>query len=59
MCISYHEVWPTRTCLMVQSSDYICMRCKCDKGTPRLFSKENNMQPGNVPELMLDRTHTN
>ena len=50
---SVHEVWPTRTnTAMMDSCDYMCTCCKRDKGSPKLFSKENKVHPGDVPDCL-------
>ncbi len=33
-----------------------CTRCKRDKYQPKLYSRENNMDPGNVPDQLQDLT---
>ena len=37
---------------MVDFSEYMCTRRKRDKGSPKLFSRENKMHPGDVPECL-------
>ena len=46
MCL-ITETWPTRSCL--NSDSYTCCRCKRDKRSPKLFSTENDKDPGPVP----------
>ena len=41
------ESWPIAS--KIKSSEYICTRCKRDKGSPKKFSSENDMIPGPVP----------
>ena len=41
---------------MVDFSQYMCTHCKRDKGSPKLFSKENKMHPGDVPECLKGLT---
>ena len=45
-CKVCKETWPTRSCL--NSDSYTCYRCKRDKGSPKLLSAENDMDPGPV-----------
>ena len=64
-CNICHETWPTR----VNSSEfvYICIRCKRDKHEVKLFSADNDMNPGEVPpslegltqveEMLIARAH--
>ena len=44
-----HEVWPTRACLNTDPAKFICTRCKLDKHSTKLFSKQNVMLPGEMP----------
>lgn len=37
-------------------TDSMCRRCKTDKSTPKLFSKDNNSDPGNQPEELKNLT---
>ena len=46
-CNVCKEIWPTRSCL--NSDSYTCYLCKRDKRSPKLFSTENDMNPGPVP----------
>ena len=46
-CITCKETWPTKQTLPVPN--FQCLRCKRDKGNPKLFSQENDMDPGAVP----------
>jgi len=55
-CIVCHETWPTRTSLQVPQHAYICIRCKHDKDSPKLFSQENDMHPGKVPVVLQGLT---
>ena len=55
-CTICYEVWPTRVCTTVDSCEYMCTGCKRDKGSPKLFSKENKMHPGDVPECLKGLT---
>ena len=45
-CKVCKETWPTRSCL--NSDSYTCYQCKRDKGSPKLLSAENDMDPGPV-----------
>ncbi|XP_066914869.1 uncharacterized protein [Clytia hemisphaerica] len=52
-CQTCFESWPIKITSKVNSvNDYICTRCKRDKGTPKKFSSENNMKPSPVPEAL-------
>ena len=53
-CIICNEQWPTRTCLNMDP--YVCNRCQRDKHNPKLFSPENDMDPGSVPPCLKDMT---
>ena len=53
-CTTCNEQWPTRTHLNVDT--YICMRCQRDKHNPKLFSADNDMDPGNVPPCLQNMT---
>ena len=46
-CSVCNEQWPVRTRL--NTDPYICIQCQCDKHSPKLFSAENDMDPGYVP----------
>lgn len=52
LCMVCHEVWPTRTCLDVDQSTFVCTRCKRDKGETKRYSNENDMWPGEVPACL-------
>ena len=45
LCSICHELWPTR----ISQQPYICTRCKRDKSDPKIYSAENDMNPGSVP----------
>ena len=47
LCSICNELWPT----VVSGTEhpYICTRCKKDKNDTKLFSTENDMDPGSVP----------
>jgi len=49
LCIVCHEMWPTQT---QPKYSFTCTRCKRDKGQPKRFSSENDMDPGPVPECL-------
>ena len=49
LCNVCHEMWPTST---KSKSDFMCTRCNRDKGQPKRFSAENDMDPGPVPECL-------
>ena len=46
----------TRLCTMSNYIEGICKRCKADKNNIKMFSPENNMNPGVLPETLLDLT---
>lgn len=46
-CDVCHETWPNRSNSV--SEHYICLRCKRDKRQIKLFSDQNDMDPGKVP----------
>ena len=50
LCSICHELWPT----LVSGTEhpYICTRCKKDKNDTKLFSAENDMDPGSVPSCL-------
>ena len=41
---------------MFNYSEGICKRCKADKNPVKMFSLENNMDPGILPNALLDLT---
>lgn len=49
LCTVCHEVWPTIT---KPKHIFICTHCKRDKGQPKRFSSQNDMDPGPVPECL-------
>ena len=53
-CVICNELWPTRTHLNV--NPYICSRCERDRHHPKLFSAENDMDPGSVPPCLQNMT---
>lgn len=54
LCEVCHETWPTRVSLTTEM--YVCNRCKRDKRTPKLFSAENDIHPGQVPPWLENLT---
>ena len=53
-CNICNECWPTKTNLRI--AFYICNRCQRDKHSPKLYSAENDMDPGTVPPCLQDMT---
>ena len=41
-CVTCKEAWPTNNGLTLQIFE--CLRCKRDKGNPKLFSQENDIE---------------
>ena len=48
LCTICHE----RRLELKMSTPGICNRCKHDKSSVRMFSQENSMDPGPVPDIM-------
>jgi len=46
-CVTCKEAWPTKQGLTL--ARFECLRCKRDKGNPKLYSQENDMDPGALP----------
>ena len=46
-CVTCKETWPTKQGLSL--ARFECLRCKQDKGNPKLYSQENDMDPGALP----------
>ena len=46
-CVTCKETWPTKQGLTL--ARFECLRCKRDKGNPKLYSQENDMGPGTLP----------
>ena len=46
-CDTCKETWPTKQGLSL--ARFECLRRKRDKGNPKLFSQENDMDPGTLP----------
>ena len=53
-CVTCKETRPTKQGLALPR--YECLRCKRDKGNPKLFSQENDMDPGLLPLEFQDLT---
>ena len=53
-CNVCHERRPT--CQKLSASEYVCVRCSRDKHTPKLYSAENDMLPGDWPLCLEDLT---
>ena len=45
--VTCKEAWPTKQGLTL--ARFECLRCKRDKGNPKLYSQENDMDPGALP----------
>jgi hypothetical protein len=52
-CNICNECWPTKN---QRIAFYICNRCQRDKHNPKLYSAENDMDPGTVPPCLQDMT---
>ena len=55
-CKTCFESWPINKPKKFTVDDYICTRCKRDRGSPKKFSAENNMKPSPVPEALTGLT---
>lgn len=53
-CTICNEQWPVRSRLNLQP--YCCLRCQRDKNTPKVLSKENDMDPREVPSCLEGMT---
>ena len=53
-CTICNEQWPMR--IQLNMDPYICTRCQRDKHNPKLFSAENDMDPGSVPPCLQNLT---
>ena len=53
-CITCKETWPTGQGINAQR--YECIRCKRDKEATKLFSRDNDMDPGTVPHQLQNLT---
>ena len=53
-CTICNEQWPARTRLNLQP--YVCLHCQRDKSTPKTYSKDNDMDPGEVPSCLEGMT---
>lgn len=57
MCVVCHEAWPIKQSnKKCGSQDFVCLRCNRDKGTPKKFSRENDMIPCDVPAELRNLT---
>ena len=48
-CTICKETWPTKQNLSKDPARYVCHRCTRDKKSPKVYSAENDMDPGIVP----------
>ncbi len=53
-CTICNEQWPVRTRLNIQP--YICLRCQRDKTVPKVYSADNDMDPGKLPACLEGMT---
>ena len=53
-CVTCKEAWPTNNGLTLQIFE--CLRCKRDKGNPKLFSQENDMDPDGLSTALQGLT---
>ena len=52
-CTVCKETWPTKQNLTAKSIQrYVCDRCKRDKKSRKVYSAENDMDPGLVPQQL-------
>ena len=56
LCMVCHELWPSRVGANHEPHLYKCTRCKRDKGMPKLYSVENDMDQGTVPPCLQGRS---
>ena len=49
-CVTCKEAWSTNNGLTLQTFE--CLRCKRDKGNPKLFSQEKDMDPGSLTKRL-------
>ena len=54
-CTLCNEMWPIRF-QPSQIETYTCIHCKRDKNIPKLFSPQNDMDPGVVPQCLENMT---
>ena len=53
ICLERSHVKKT---LLHETEHLVCTRCKRDKQSPKVYSRENNMDPGSVPQELLGLT---
>ena len=53
-CVTCKEAWPTNNGLTLQIFE--CLRCNRDKGNPKSFSQENDMDLGCLPTALQGLT---
>lgn len=53
-CSVCFEAWPIK--IPPKTDQFVCGRCKRDKGIPKRFSSENKMIPASVPVELQDLT---
>ena len=53
-CVTCKEAWPTNNGFTLQIFE--CLRCKRDKGNPKLLSQESDMDPGSLPTALQGLT---
>ena len=56
-CTVCKETWPTKQNLAAESIQcYVCNRCKRDEKSPKVYSADNDMDPGLVPQQLQVNT---
>ena len=55
-CTVCNEAWPYSNRSSKHNNEYVCCRCKLDKGFPKKFSQENGMTPSPVPKELQNLT---
>ena len=55
-CSVCKETWPTKQNLSKDPARYVCHRCTRDKKSPKVYSAENDMDPGIVPPQLQGLT---
>ena len=63
-CTVCKETWPTKQNLSKDPARYVCQRCTRDTKSPKMYSAENDMDPGIVPAQLewltqIDRGNDN
>ena len=53
-CVTCKETWPSKQRFNPQIFE--CLRCKRDNRNPKLYSQENDMDPGILPAELQDLT---